>query len=77
MRSRTNFQGQPRVQLELPFSWPDRLSNGGKQAKANGGSNRQRPANDDDPFARARGYIPPIGVPAYRSGRANNSKNVE
>lgn len=74
---RTSFQRHMPTQLSLPFSWPASPANGGEKSKANGGGNRQRPDNDDDPFAKARGFIPPIGRPAYGNRGADYTKRVE
>ena len=77
MRTHQNRRARQSAQLQFRFSWPEGPTNGGKNPKADGGANRYRPANDDDCFAQARGYIPPIGSPSYGRRGANNAEEVE
>lgn len=77
MRSLSNRRARKNAQLMLPLSWPDSPANGGEKTQADGGANRYRPANDDCPFAQARGYIPALGVAPYRGKRPDQPKRVK
>ncbi len=48
-------------QLELPLTLEFASRQRELIRRAKGAEKRQRPANDDDPFETARGYIPPVG----------------
>lgn len=60
LQMRTGRQTHTQKQLEL-FSWADTRPETGVKAGYYGNGYRQRPHNDDCPFSRARGYIPPYG----------------
>jgi hypothetical protein len=77
MRTHQNRRARQSVQLQFSFSSAPTFANEREKTQANGGANRQRPANDDCPFSQARGHIPPIGAPVYGRRGTNDAKRVE
>ncbi|GAA2817045.1 hypothetical protein GCM10010836_05370 [Aminobacter aminovorans] len=78
MRTHQNRRARQSVQLQLPFSWAPTRANEPKRHEANCGGYRNRPANDDDPFTQARGFIPPVGAFGVDGRQArHNAKRVE
>jgi len=72
------LQAQRPIQLQLPFSQAPTSANELKSRDANRSGNRNRPANDDDPFTQARGFIPPVGAFGVNGRKASrNAKRVE